>query len=107
MRLISFAEVNEVSGAMIGGGVDGRGVPLYLAGETPAWGENWIIRYDSGSSWIDTGYSCMPLGAKPDEPGFFASAYDEAARWLTGMIDRCELAQIGIPGGIVFDCTPK
>jgi hypothetical protein len=107
MRLISSTEANEVSGAMIGGGVDGNGVPLLSAGETPTWGAEWVIRYDSGSSWIDTGYSCMPLGATPDTPGFFESAFQEAWSWLNGMINRCELTEIGIPGGITFDCSPK
>ena len=78
MRLISFAEVNEVSGATIGGGVDPHGVPLYGTGETPTWGTDWIIRYDSGSSWIDTGYACIPLSATPDKPGFFKAQCDVA-----------------------------
>jgi hypothetical protein len=101
-------EMNEIG--FVAGGLEGSPDPRQLVVRDlvqPEWGSDWVIRYDSGGSWIDTGYSCMPLGAAPSDPGFFASAYQEAANWLSGMIDRCELTTVGIPGGITFDCSPK
>jgi hypothetical protein len=101
MQALKMAEVGFVAG-----GLEGSSDVTQLVASTE-WGSDWVIRYDSGSSWIDTGYSCMPLGATPDKPGFFESAYQEAANWLSGMIDRCELTTVGIPSGITFDCSPK
>jgi hypothetical protein len=107
MRNLEMTEVGFVAGGLEGSSDPRQLVVQDLVAKPTEWGADWIIRYDSGGSWIDTGYSCMQLQATPDKPGFFESAYNEAASWLVRMIDRCELTTVGIPSGITFDCSRK
>jgi hypothetical protein len=74
------------------------------------WGADWVVRYDSGGSWIDTGHSCVPLNANPSDSGFFSNAYREASDWFYRTVDRCVFTELQLGTGgvnITFDCGPK
>jgi hypothetical protein len=104
MQTLKMTEVGFVAG-----GLEGSSDVTQLVASTE-WGADWVIRYDSGGSWIDTGYSCVSLNANPSDSGFFSNAYREASEWFYRTVDRCVFteAQLGTGGiNITFDCGPK
>jgi hypothetical protein len=108
MRNLEMAEVGFVAG-----GLEGSSDPRQLVVRDlvqPEWGSDWVIRYDSGGSWIDTGYSCVSLNANPSDSGFFSNAYREASEWFYRTVDRCVFTEVQLGTGginITFDCGPK
>jgi hypothetical protein len=115
MRNLEMAEAGFVGGALVGSNEIGVwGTDTVSSDATrdylnANWQADWVVRYDAGGSWVDTGNSCVQLtthsiGSDP------ASVAQTVVSWLDSAISRCTFTEIQVgTGGInfTFDCGPK
>lgn len=69
MQTLEMTEVGFVAG-----GLEGSSDVTQLVASTE-WGADWVVRFDAGGSWLDTGFACVSLNQPIAESAGWSSQF--------------------------------
>jgi hypothetical protein len=59
------------------------------------WSDDWVVRYDAGGPWLDTGNACVPLNP----------TYAESSEWSQAFVTLVDNIREGVANYVRENCA--
>jgi hypothetical protein len=81
MKELTAEENLLISGGWLASDSGNRPDPFQIPSQ---WPDSWVVRYDVGGSWIDTGTQCVPLNTAGMG---YSGPFQSALNWLSSQAE--------------------
>lgn len=104
MQTLQMNEIGFVAGGLVGSNEIG-----VWGADTTQWGDDWVVRFDAGGSWLDTGFACVSLNQPIAESAGWSSQFSAVVNEIRNAVmdygrENCTVNATSSPPFVEVNC---